>query len=565
MALHNVTTPLLTTGYNYSNYNEYSATTFTAGLTTSDLSVLITNPSTSTGGLYAGKTNIVTTNTNLSNFTGGNPLRCNISVTSIQSNTGTLNGVRVIDGIFQNVTAGGTVDKAYVYHAGFDGSISHAGTTNTLVGYYMSPQGSITGVPSVSNRYGVYIEDDGRNYFAGDVGIGISAPLYNLHVYDDDVKQTLEAKSGSPLLQIKSSNGASTTKGAVYWSDTSSNAVSGIASFADGLATNSGDLRFYVSTEFAEPSVYNLSRAMTIDTSGNVAIGITSASAKLHVNNTGSGNSFLVEDSANPDTTPFLIDNNGNVAIGTSTISTKLNVVQTAITGSEEISRFTVSDNTSSYLSIENGTSTSSQFIPQILGVNSSTRFGLILIGQGTTDTGTESLMTFNARIGAAGAVTTRPLYTWGNYTTEVMRINASGNVGINNNNPQTRLGVGGEIRGQIFSNVGVTNNVTDANFTLDASTNQFATWIVSFGASRTLQVSNLTDGRWVKVYVRNTNSATRAITWQASTTTSGFANVNMSNGGGAVSVTSTTLAATTGTAVVWIANIGGTIVGSVS
>ena len=53
-----------------------------------------------------------------------------------------------------------------------------------------------------------------------------------------------------------------------------------------------------------------------VSASGNVGIGITSSAAKLHVNNTGTGNSFLVEDSANPDTTPFVIDNAGRVLIG---------------------------------------------------------------------------------------------------------------------------------------------------------------------------------------------------------------------------------------------------------
>jgi hypothetical protein len=51
---------------------------------------------------------------------------------------------------------------------------------------------------------------------------------------------------------------------------------------------------------------------------GNVGIGTTTPTAKLHINHTGSGNSFLVEDSTNPDSTPFVIDNNGIVGIGVS-------------------------------------------------------------------------------------------------------------------------------------------------------------------------------------------------------------------------------------------------------
>ena len=55
--------------------------------------------------------------------------------------------------------------------------------------------------------------------------------------------------------------------------------------------------------------------------SGQVGIGTTTPSALLHVNNTGTGNSFLVEDSTNPDNTPFVIDSIGNVGIGISTTS----------------------------------------------------------------------------------------------------------------------------------------------------------------------------------------------------------------------------------------------------
>lgn len=57
---------------------------------------------------------------------------------------------------------------------------------------------------------------------------------------------------------------------------------------------------------------------------GNVGIGVTSGtpvvSAKLHVNNTTSEPSFLVEDSVNPDATPFIISSGGSVSIGTTDV-----------------------------------------------------------------------------------------------------------------------------------------------------------------------------------------------------------------------------------------------------
>jgi hypothetical protein len=90
---------------------------------------------------------------------------------------------------------------------------------------------------------------------------------------------------------------------------------------------------------------------MTIVQSGNVGIGVTGPSAKLHVTDTqtltlpliiasgsttvdmvritqrGTGNSLLVEDNTNPDSTPFVIDNIGNVGIGMTGPGAKLHVL----------------------------------------------------------------------------------------------------------------------------------------------------------------------------------------------------------------------------------------------
>lgn len=59
---------------------------------------------------------------------------------------------------------------------------------------------------------------------------------------------------------------------------------------------------------------------MRIDPIGQIAIGvgqINDISAKLHINNTTSNNTILIEDTSNPDPSPFLIDNSGMVSIGT--------------------------------------------------------------------------------------------------------------------------------------------------------------------------------------------------------------------------------------------------------
>ena len=55
-------------------------------------------------------------------------------------------------------------------------------------------------------------------------------------------------------------------------------------------------------------------------------IDTNSSSAALRITQTGSGNALLVEDSANPDSSPFVVDASGNVGIGTSSPGQKLTV-----------------------------------------------------------------------------------------------------------------------------------------------------------------------------------------------------------------------------------------------
>ena len=135
--------------------------------------------------------------------------------------------------------------------------------------------------------------------------------------------------------------------------------------------------------------------------------------------------------------------------------------------------------------------------------------------------------------------------------------------IGIGSTTPDHNLDVLGDVYADTFIiGSGESSNVNESPMIIDASTTQRHSRIASFTLSRTLQISNLTPGREVKIYIRNTNISNRTLTVQASTTTSGFSNVNLSNSGNA-SVSSFTLAGFSGTAVIWVANIAGDIVGS--
>jgi len=65
----------------------------------------------------------------------------------------------------------------------------------------------------------------------------------------------------------------------------------------------------------------------SVTTGSPVIISANSASDALRITQIGAGNALLVEDSANPDASPFVIDASGNVGIGTITPNANLEVV----------------------------------------------------------------------------------------------------------------------------------------------------------------------------------------------------------------------------------------------
>ncbi len=161
--------------------------------------------------------------------------------------------------------------------------------------------------------------------------------------------------------------------------------------------------------------------------SGNIGIGTTSPSAKLTVQNTGSGKSFIVEDQA-VDTTPFVIDANGNVGIGTTTPTAKLDVQGSAEFGTTNIALITsagkitglsstyfgtdTSANLASILTDETGTgvavfSTSPTLTTPNLGTPSAitlTSGTGLPISTGLTGAGTGVLTALGVNVGSAGA-----------------------------------------------------------------------------------------------------------------------------------------------------------------
>jgi hypothetical protein len=144
---------------------------------------------------------------------------------------------------------------------------------------------------------------------AGNVGIGTTNPLWKFQIQDaggDSVRINVpdDTKFNRIFFQ----------KPSQLWSTGSINTNDFV--IADETASVYR-MRVYASTGNI---VFNPG------STGLMSIGVNSPSAKFHINNTTSSNSFLVEDATNPDSSPFVIDATGSVGIGRQPTNYKLDV-----------------------------------------------------------------------------------------------------------------------------------------------------------------------------------------------------------------------------------------------
>jgi len=158
-----------------------------------------------------------------------------------------------------------------------------------------------------------------------------------------------------------------------------------------------------------------------ITTKGAVGIGIlgiNNPTAKLHINNTGDGNSFLVEDDSNVDNTPFIIDELGRVGIGTINPDAKLQVDgDVYINGSHYI--YHPVNSTSGYLNLDHA------------GVQM-WKIGIFNDNTSTFSIGNGAGNTFGDR---------------------VLNLTTGGNLGLGTNTPTTKLEVNGDVKVSTIAN----------------------------------------------------------------------------------------------------------------
>ena len=279
------------------------------------------------------------------------------------------------------------------------------------------------------------------------VGIGTTSPGATLDVQSSSINPTIRATNSGAgnALTVVGNAGVSQTLTVtqdfyvdtnVFAVDTTNNrvgvntntpqatldvqATSGVAM----RVTNTG-----VGDSFRVEDTTSDTTPFVIDASGNVGIGTISPQATLDVQatgssnamritNTGTGNSFLVEDGASTDNSPFVIDNNGNVGIGKTNPVALLDINgQTVIRGGATTDGISLAGNgsgSSNYaVLLQPATLTSSRTLtlPDATGTvintgnlssitSTGTLSSLTVSGDVTVDTNTFKVDSINNRVG---------------------------------------------------------------------------------------------------------------------------------------------------------------------
>ena len=249
---------------------------------------------------------------------------------------------------------------------------------------------------------------------------------------------------------------------------------------------------------------------MRIDSIGNVGIGII-PSAKLHINNTTSGDTILIEDTTNPDTTPFVIDASGNTSIGSSTYLTAAGGVRPNLQVSSGLAGSVTLPVVSTPLAVQSNSSTTVSLFSPNANLSQIT-FGSPSDGYASifryTPTLKQLLLSTNNVGGFIDLNTSNGLFT--------MRVTSGQTVGIGTTNPAAKLHI---TKNSVSPNIilsdtgGITNDAYMRFECTSASTPSFAFGSDKSDANKlkitysTLSSTNLSDTEFIGVTTGGTTT----------------------------------------------------------
>ncbi len=113
--------------------------------------------------------------------------------------------------------------------------------------------------------------------------------------------------------------------------------------------------------------------------------------------------------------------------------------IEPTSTSAEKALEIKVPDSSTDFFRINNSTGSAGQFIPYVVGYHDTdNRHALVISAQtdASRDTGTNALLTFDARLSNNQVISNRPLFEWKSYTQQKMVLDADGRLGIGTSNP---------------------------------------------------------------------------------------------------------------------------------
>ena len=212
---------------------------------------------------------------------------------ALNASTGTITTVKGLSSVVTNSSTGTLATTAYGV---YDSLANGTGTTTTWYGLYMP---AVTG-NAPGTDYGLYIADTGNNYFAGNVGIGMTSPGYPLDVESSTAVRSIYAvnsysSTGYAVYGNATGSGGTGVYGSgasygVYGTAASGIGVYGISSSGTGISANGGTTAVYGYSSGGIGGQFQTSTGYALLTSGgNVGIGTTAPGAPLEVRTTSAG------------------------------------------------------------------------------------------------------------------------------------------------------------------------------------------------------------------------------------------------------------------------------------